>query len=1554
LLANAIGRCCDGTPDPVCLGEETLDDCTTDGGDWYRYRSPLQVLGNSFCECPKYGSGIAPNTGDLGSEGFVRPSDLVCQIGTEVERTAGRNPIYCETPGTDAKFCQKRCVGGDNEGAICQASLPDCAKLGHCSVTTGTVCVVANGDADCPMGETCNADDAGNCQNDICGTNPEGGCAPDFLNIGDDYSLANGSYLRLTQFRYRGGVENPDEDVVFEFWTADNSKLVGAFAFQPNRAGIRDWDIEIDCWPNCNATLGEVPDPSPLIIPPTGIVKMRSSRTIGTINGAAASWSLTDVADIGTNDPAISVEDDVLGDHQAGADVYMFELLGEKVDPPLGACCDDALSCEDTLRWECGVCSQPPGLDPIGTILCASTLHDCPQGGLTQSFCQFNRWFGPISHADFVFGGADLTLCNGISPCDKGACCRQDGTCDVDTADNCTGSDVFLGIATDCEPNCCPQVETGSDCACETKVCRSNLGTCASAADCNGEACTGATPCTSNGDCTSPSTCNLTVGFCRDTGSCAPFLTNKLCDADADCGAQPDFDCVVACTPNPNGPTVLRHPYTCSDALQSEIPTLPPCDPDNGNADCTALQIACTTAFDCPGLETCVCVGGEPCAGNSGFCDASAWTCKQSFNAQYAVTLTGHIPDIDQVFGTADGEACTLNISQDNVGWYELFQLHDPTEGHCTTGGAVCTFDADCGVDGPCVGADTTDDCFDVTAGLCCTDPILSPYWPFFSVYLNCPCVHSEDVDGIAPDFDDANQLKAGFGPNSRANVPCEDGNASMSAKLPPGSYGYQINNGASCAQSTTQCDDDTDCPGTSCVVPNPDYVLHLTVQSCEKAACCLGDTCLVTNVLDCAARGGAYLGVGDNPITACPPQIPNPCALGSCCLNGQCLDDTNHDELGECTGQGGIFVGGITDCALQPCPACPISSPQNCQLVQTVFGNIPVSDRNTDNGAGGATVGVSQLLADDIIFDGTTVDDICWSPRFTAAQGPGFDSTWEVRIYEPDATGAIPGNEICFSTIQVLNKIEGAGQATNTWDYSGRLNTACNHGGTPGVDKFYVEISAFGDSGNPVQLTWSRDQGNQHHAWQSVDAVDGRLGYQLSQVENQDSAFCENDGITTPAPVLGKCCSCPGICNDGLTMTECLDDFSGVFVAGDTCANACPDVPPNDDCVNATPVSGLLDDGTELLIETENLCATDDGPPLDATFGGGCRSSVTGTSSDAELHDDIWYAYTAEHCGTLYIHSCNDADNDQMISIYDASGGCPVTTANEIGCNDDGCTGSGAAGPSEIEIDVVQDQEILVRVGGWNNEVPGGFRGDPRGFMTLHWSYIATCPSVLPPTLPQTAPHNILKNRYISVVPANGALPHYLRLDLVSTQVNGAPIGGSYWAHQPDANCISQVDAHKPGAPPTWNSCSVVHLAGCPILPTSTYDIFAESGAGEISATALTANTQALPGGSKFYGDCVGSFSPIDDAWTPPDGLVSINDAVAAIKTFQNPGNTTGCATPPCNATHVSVTDVHPAGFAAQPWGVPNQAVDINDVFAIILGFQGKEFPGPQIGSCP
>ncbi|MCH7926130.1 MAG: hypothetical protein IIC51_11400, partial [Planctomycetes bacterium] len=107
---------------------------------------------------------------------------------------------------------------------------------------------------------------------------------------------------------------------------------------------------------------------------------------------------------------------------------------------------------------------------------------------------------------------------------------------------------------------------------------------------------------------------------------------------------------------------------------------------------------------------------------------------------------------------------------------------------------------------------------------------------------------------------------------------------------------------------------------------------------------------------------------------------------------------------------------------------------------------------------------------------------------------------------------------------------------------------------------------------------------------------------------------------------------------------------------------------------------------------------------------------------------------------------------------------------------------------------------------------------------------------------------------------------------------------------------------------------------------------------AGE-SSTAVLLDTQAKPG-VKWHGDTVGFFNGV--IWTPPNGTTSIDDAVAAIKTFQDPSA--------FNATHLSVSDVHPNLDGTEP----NLIVNIADVFVIILGFQGQEYPGPDLTQCP
>ena len=156
-----------------------------------------------------------------------------------------------------------------------------------------------------------------------------------------------------------------------------------------------------------------------------------------------------------------------------------------------------------------------------------------------------------------------------------------------------------------------------------------------------------------------------------------------------------------------------------------------------------------------------------------------------------------------------------------------------------------------------------------------------------------------------------------------------------------------------------------------------------------------------------------------------------------------------------------------------------------------------------------------------------------------------------------------------------------------------------------------------------------------------------------------------------------------------------------------------------------------------------------------------------------------------------------------------------------------------------------------------------------------------------------------------------------------------------------------------KPATPPNFTGCNVVHLGGCPIIPTTTYRIQAEVG-GELSAGTLL-DTQAKPGG-KWFGDLVGRFtgpngSPPNE-WTAPNGVVNADDFLVGIFSFIDPSA--------INAVHLSVMDTHPVLNGNQM----TLACGINNVFITIRGFQGytygevaSPFPDdeiPDLTECP
>jgi hypothetical protein len=126
---------------------------------------------------------------------------------------------------------------------------------------------------------------------------------------------------------------------------------------------------------------------------------------------------------------------------------------------------------------------------------------------------------------------------------------------------------------------------------------------------------------------------------------------------------------------------------------------------------------------------------------------------------------------------------------------------------------------------------------------------------------------------------------------------------------------------------------------------------------------------------------------------------------------------------------------------------------------------------------------------------------------------------------------------------------------------------------------------------------------------------------------------------------------------------------------------------PANDDCNDAQSVG----EGTYSF--------STDG----ATTDGGSLSSCSGAGM---AHNDIWFEYTPDCDGTVTISTCNNADFDTVIAVYDSNSACPPWSSDQLGCNDDtvGCSGN----TSELVIDLAADEPYKIRVGSFDSNSAG------------------------------------------------------------------------------------------------------------------------------------------------------------------------------------------------------------------------------------------------------
>ncbi|MBI4718228.1 MAG: hypothetical protein HY763_10515 [Planctomycetes bacterium] len=947
----------------------------------------------------------------------------------------------------------------------------------------------------------------------------------------------------------------------------------------------------------------------------------------------------------------------------------------------------------------------------------------------------------------------------------------------------------------------------------------------------------------------------------------------------------------------------------------------------------------CETLFYCDDGSGDCAAGSGPCSDNTGTCQTCTGptthyiTVPPLFDPAITIDISGD--NTPAVFTQALGDTCTLSGS--DPGWYEKFHLNT------------------CGV---------------VTVDVCCTTPLMSPVWGVLvEACPNCSNVIGADQN--------QNGAQSGFGAGCNNNHCCPDGNFSAQFTLAAGTYMYQPYGDPTCEGTLDNCITNDDCPlGAVCEATVGPYTVHITVDPCNPAACCIGGTCQVLNRLDCEAAGGFWLGALDPAVADCFPLPNGACGTGSCCTGpGVCNDTTFFDTEAEClnANPNNIFVGGSQCLRDDPCPICTFDDDAHCKsFINANVRYISPSDRSLDP---------PIRWADDFTPQGSLLDAVCWWPAYfdpfngveCAANPPPDD--WRVRVYEDDF--GLPGLEKGPAGGQVLNVFaKRLIPGLRVWEYTGAFQTPLVV--TPG-SCLWVEITGLGEgTGCTTYLTESAGDGNGY----AVQDGDGTYGPEDIIIYNEgtiddigDYSFCVSTGLGTDndcGDVTVPCCLCGTGCSM-MSATACRNADGYIFAGEPSCATVtCPTVPANNACGSAT---AICTGQSACSVGLDNRCATNDG--LVTTC-----NPVTGAGPANDFIQDVWFQYTPPCSGEMQIDTCSNLTMyDTMIAIYGGTAttcSCPpagtdtglITRPNPSpppptlpACDDNnGSEAAGTACPpnnfgrSLLKIDATGGNCYLIRVGG-----DRGSNVLKEGVAQL--SINVTCSAINPP-LPAPAPHNRKKNRYVSFNPNSGTTAVKFKV----TRTFPPPTTEMGWVGPPDANGISAIlpDAQKPASrvwgeavihagdceiypvPDTANTpltCSIsgapcAQLCGggqCPagqgecIAPPTTYEIRATSDNANFSPP-LVVTTVPRPCPKK-WGDSVGDFS--GGAWTAPNGVSNVNDFVSALQCFQQ------LPTRP----HVSICDVVGAGQLGLESCINKQG-NIADVFNLIKAFQGSAYP--------
>jgi hypothetical protein len=454
---------------------------------------------------------------------------------------------------------------------------------------------------------------------------------------------------------------------------------------------------------------------------------------------------------------------------------------------------------------------------------------------------------------------------------------------------------------------------------------------------------------------------------------------------------------------------------------------------------------------------------------------------------------------------------------------------------------------------------------------------------------------------------------------------------------------------------------------GVDCGSP---YTMTLNCNAAVAANCCKGD--LDNN----GTLNGRDISLFIKNLLL--PPIASLPTTGCYNLN-TCRADMNGDFV-LTTADIPLFVTALlTKAACPSLPTC--TDPARCHLTDQSGG--AVSDIGT-------SVGCSRRVVDDFKADSSgNIVNICWYGSYlnflngtacTPQTGSSPDS-FCVTIYNDNAgvPGTVRGGPFCALSVTKTDTgidipFTGFGNARE-FRYAAAIPAVAVTSGTC----YWIEI-VNSTSGNCCWL-WSLSGFVNDVSASHSGGPAGTPNYVAGDLDTGDFAFCLNDIRINKRDCglpQGRCCYNAGNSCQVTDVFNCQNVLHGAWLLNGNCSAPCP-IPGANDCINALPIP------LNTSVDGTTLGQTTDGPQPS------CDTTNTAP--------DVWYTFQLGIGGNTTITLCpagGTTDYDSIMALY--TGNCG--SLNEVGCNDDACTGAGA---SRIQFSNVANTLYHIRILGWN-----------------------------------------------------------------------------------------------------------------------------------------------------------------------------------------------------------------------------------------------------------